>query len=87
MVDSAETMLSKKQIGKKPSESKKEIMELDYKKLANVLLDCMCETIGIVEVVEILIGQGFSYDEILSLRFQQEVIDQAQERINKDLGK
>ena len=61
-------------------------MKLNYKQLANVLLDCMCETMGIVEVVEILIGQGFSYDQILSLRFQQEVIDQAQERINKGLG-
>jgi hypothetical protein len=61
-------------------------MKLDYKQLANTLLDFMCEAFDIVEVVEILIGQGFSYDEILSLRFQQEVINQAQERINKGLG-
>jgi hypothetical protein len=60
--------------------------KFNYEKLANTLLDFMCEAFDIVEVVEILIGQGFSYDEILSLRFQQEVIDQAQERINKGLG-
>jgi hypothetical protein len=61
-------------------------MELDYKQLANVLLDCMCETIGLVEVVEILIGQDFSNDDILSIGFEQETIDQAQDRINKGLG-
>ena len=61
-------------------------MKLDYKQLANVLLDFMCEAFDIVEVAEILIGQGFSYDEILSLGFEKETIDQAQERINKGLG-
>ena len=61
-------------------------MKLDYKQLANVLLDFMCEAFDIVEVVEILIGQGFSYDKILSLGFEKETIDQAQERINKGLG-
>jgi hypothetical protein len=61
-------------------------MELSYKQLANTLLDFMCEAFDIVEVVEILIGQGFSYDEILSLGFEKETIDQAQERINKGLG-
>jgi hypothetical protein len=85
MVDSAETMLSKKQIGKNPSESKKEIMKLDYKKLANVLLDFMLEAFDIVEVAEILISQGFSYDEVLTLGFEQETIDKAQARINKGL--
>ena len=62
-------------------------MKLDYKQLANVLLDFMCEAFDIVEVAEILINQGFSYDEILSLGFEKETIDQAQERINKWLGK
>jgi hypothetical protein len=61
-------------------------MKLDYEQLANVLLDFMCEAFDIVEVAEILINQGFSYDEILSLRFSQKVINQAQERINKGLG-
>ena len=61
-------------------------MELDYKQLANTLLDFMCEAFDIVEVAEILIGQGFSYDHILSLGFEKETIDQAQERINKGLG-
>ena len=61
-------------------------MELDYKQLANVLLDFMCEAFDIVEVAEILISQGFSYDEVLTLGFEQETIDQAQERINKGLG-
>jgi hypothetical protein len=61
-------------------------MELNYKQLANTLLDFMCEAFDIVEVVEILISQGFSYDEVLTLGFEQETIDQAQERINKGLG-
>jgi hypothetical protein len=61
-------------------------MKLDYKQLANVLLDFMCEAFDIVEVAEILISQGFSYDEVLTLGFEQETIDQAQERINKGLG-
>jgi hypothetical protein len=60
-------------------------MKLDYKQLANVLLDFMCEAFDIVEVAEILISQGFSYDEVLTLGFEQETIDQAQERINKGL--
>jgi len=88
MVDSAETMLSKKQIGKNPSESKKEIMKLDYKKLANTLLDYVLETINmdIVEITELFLEKGFSYDDVLSLGFEQETINQAQERINKGLG-
>ena len=61
-------------------------MKLNYKQLANVLLDFMCEAFDIVEVAEILISQGFSYDEVLTLGFEQETIDQAQERINKGLG-
>jgi hypothetical protein len=61
-------------------------MKLDYKQLANVLLDFMCEAFDIVEVAEILISQGFSYDEVLTLGFEQETINQAQERINKGLG-
>jgi hypothetical protein len=61
-------------------------MKLDYKQLANVLLDFMCEAFDIVEVAEILINQGFSYYEVLTLGFEQETIDQAQERINKGLG-
>jgi hypothetical protein len=61
-------------------------MKLDYKQLANVLLDFMCEAFDIVEVAEILISQGFSYDEVLTLGFEQETIDQAQARINKGLG-
>ena len=39
MVDSAETMLSKKQIGKNPSESKKEIMKLTDEELLSLLLN------------------------------------------------
>jgi hypothetical protein len=39
MVDSAETMLSKKQIGKNPSESKKEIMEITKDKLFSAIAD------------------------------------------------
>jgi hypothetical protein len=61
-------------------------MKLDYKQLANTLLDFMCEAFDIVEVAEILISQGFSYDELLTLGFEKETIDQAQERINKGLG-
>jgi len=61
-------------------------MKTDYKKLASVLLDFLCEAFDIVEVAEILIGQGFSYEEILTLGFEKETINQAQEIINKGLG-
>ena len=56
--------------------------KLDYKQLANVLLDSICETIGIVDAVQILISQGFTNDEILSLRFDIETINKAQEIVN-----
>ena len=59
--------------------------KFNYETLANTLLDFMCEAFDIVEVVEILIGNGFNYDEVLTLGFEQETIDQAQERINKGL--
>jgi hypothetical protein len=39
MVISAESMLSKKQIGKNPSESKKEIMKLTDEELLSLLLN------------------------------------------------
>jgi hypothetical protein len=48
---------------------------INYKKLANNLLDFMINTFELVEVVEILIGNGFSYDEVLTLGFEQETID------------
>ena len=56
--------------------------KLDYKQLANVLLDSICETIGIVDAVQILISQGFTNDEILFLRFDIETINKAQEIVN-----
>jgi hypothetical protein len=60
---------------------------INYKKLANNLLDFMIDNFELVEVVEILIGNGFTYDEVLTLGFEQETIEQAQERINKGLCK
>jgi hypothetical protein len=72
----------------KPKREQKEIMKLDYKKLANTLLEYVLETINmdIVEITELFLEKGFSYDDILSLGFEQETINQAQERINKGLG-
>jgi hypothetical protein len=49
--------------------------KINYKKLANNLLDFMINTFDLVEVVEILIGNGFSYDEVLTLGFEEETID------------
>ena len=72
----------------KPKREQKGIMKLDYKKLANTLLEYVLETINmdIVEITELFLEKGFSYDDILSLGFQQKTINQAQERINKGLA-
>jgi len=58
---------------------------INYKKLANNLLDFMIDNFELVEVVEILIGNGFTYDEVLTLGFEEETIEQSQRRINEGL--
>jgi hypothetical protein len=57
---------------------------INYKKLANNLLDFMINTFDLVEVVEILIGNGFTYDEVLTLGFEQETIDKLK-KLNEGL--
>jgi hypothetical protein len=69
MVDSAETMLSKKQIGKNPSESKKEIMEITKDKLFSAIADLVEKLVfeyGCEEesIIHILTYYGFTKEQI-----------------------
>ena len=61
--------------------------DTDYKKLANGLLDFVCENFDLVEVCSWLIEWGYSYEQVLELGFEQETIDQAQKELDKGLGK
>jgi hypothetical protein len=56
----------------------------DYKKLANNLLDFVCENYDLVEVCSWLIEWGYSYDQLLELGFEQDTIDQAKKELNKE---
>lgn len=56
---------------------------VDYKQLADNLLDFMCETYGIVFAATHLIAIGFTNDNLLELGFEQETIHQANENVEK----
>jgi hypothetical protein len=53
---------------------------LDYTILVSNLLDYMVEKQGLIETIEVLIGLGYSDDELYYLGFEQETIDNAKEK-------
>jgi hypothetical protein len=53
---------------------------LDDAILVSNLLDYMVEKQGLIETIEVLIGLGYSDDELYYLGFEQETIDSAKEK-------
>jgi len=51
--------------------------QVDYTMLANNLLDNMIDSVGLVETCEILLGLGYTDDELYSLGFEEETIESA----------
>lgn len=52
---------------------------IDYKKLADCLLDNMCDTSGVTETITFLIEVGYTQEELLYLNFDEETIHNALE--------
>jgi hypothetical protein len=50
---------------------------LDYAILSSNLLDFMIEAHGLVEACEVLIGWGYTDDELYYLGFEQQTIESA----------
>jgi hypothetical protein len=52
-------------------------MELNYKQLANDLIDHLCDATSIGETIRALISMGWDNDYLIDLGFDQEDIEQA----------
>ena len=55
---------------------------MDYKDLADHLIDEKCNSFGVEETLCDLIQYGISYDELLELKFGKDDIDRAYEAID-----
>ena len=51
--------------------------DFNYELLANNLLDYLVEGFGLIETVVVLIGWGYTDDDLYYLGFEQETIDSA----------
>lgn len=56
---------------------------VDYKQLADNLIDWLCEVYGPNFVATNLIVMGYNNDHLLELGFEQDTIDQAKENAEK----
>ena len=55
---------------------------IDYKNLAENLLNYLCDRYGITETIILLLEQGYSYSDLYSL-FPKEEVDEATEEYEK----
>jgi hypothetical protein len=58
--------------------------KIDYEKLANLLLDDAVEMNGIGETCYMMLNAGYTKRQLYYLGFDEEVIDDAQERIKRE---
>ena len=56
-------------------------MAIDYKELAEGLIDTLCEREDITEVIILLLQKGYSKEEIKELSFSEEDIENASEEL------
>lgn len=56
-----------------------------YKKLSIKMIDFVLEMFGVIEVGEMLIEYGLSYDDLLELGYSKKVIKEVQKEIDKGL--
>jgi hypothetical protein len=61
-----------------------EAKQIDYTNLANNLIDFMVTSFGLVETCEILLDLGYTDDQIYSLGFEEETIESAKIKNDKD---
>lgn len=60
----------------------KQVDLIDYKNLAENLLNYMCDRYGITETIIVLLEKGYSYSDLYSL-FPKEDVDEATEEYEK----
>ena len=60
----------------------KQVDLIDYKNLAENLLNYMCDRYGITETIIVLLEQGYSYSDLYSL-FPKEEVDEATDEYEK----
>lgn len=60
----------------------KQVDLIDYKNLAENLLNYLCDRYGITETIILLLEQGYSYSDLYSL-FPKEDVDEATEEYEK----
>jgi hypothetical protein len=58
--------------------------KINFEELANLLLDDVCETNGIAETCYMLLSAGYLKRELYYLGFDEEVIDDAQKRVEME---
>lgn len=60
----------------------KQVDLIDYKNLAENLLNYLCDRDGVTETIILLLEQGYSYSDLYSL-FPKEEVDEATEEYEK----
>lgn len=60
----------------------KQVDLIDYKNLAENLLNYLCDRYGITETIIVLLEQGYSYSDLYSL-FPKEEVDEATNEYEK----
>jgi hypothetical protein len=58
--------------------------KINFEELANLLLDDTCEMNGIAETCYMLLSAGYLKRELYYLGFDEEVIDDAQKRVEME---
>lgn len=50
---------------------------MNYKELSDTLLDMLCDMHGVVNTARFLLEVGYDYDDLIELKFDTDVIEQA----------